>query len=256
MRYKFPLKPEALVDIRAAAERWILPGYTPALPFIPRNSGVITIGSCFADNIAASLRDLGLDASRISVVEDLNSPLAALDIVRRTGDGDPDGNRARDEFKRARLLIFTLGVALHPFLYDHPVLVVNRSDIRGYKWRMLSVDEVREAALTVINEVRAVSPDITVVLTISPIPLISSVNHPSVFGQDCLSKSTLRVAVESVLSAGLANIYYWPSFEIIRWLGGHAGPYFGVNGQDNRHIDENVLTVIMQIFIERYISQR
>jgi len=252
MHYKFPTRPELLRDIRAAAETFILPDYTPEFPILPKSASVVTAGSCFADNIAATLLGLGMETHTISIVEGLNSPLATLDMIRRLSDGDDGGIAGHARLARASLLVLTVGVAIHPFLHGHPIFAFGRENVRGLHWRMLTVEEIKEAIMMILDEVRLISPSLKTVISISPIPLQWSKEHRSVFGQDCLSKSLIRVAVESVLSEKIKDVYYWPSFEIVRWLGGHSGPFFGTNGQDARHIDQNVLDIIMSLFIRRY----
>ncbi len=124
---------------------------------------------------------------------------------------------------------------------------------RQIEFKMLSVREAYESVQTAIKTLREINSTAHVVLTLSPIPLKISPVHSSVFGQDCLSKSILRVAIDTILADGDPNLSYWPSFELIRWLGGHVGPFFGADGaQDSRHISPAVLDAIMQIFIERY----
>ena len=56
------------------------------------------------------------------------------------------------------------------------------------------------------------------------------------------------------MDLGIPHVYYWPSFEAIRWLGSHAGPVFGVEGTDYRHIGESYLREIMSAFVDYYFK--
>jgi hypothetical protein len=64
----------------------------------------------------------------------------------------------------------------------------------------------------------------------------------------------MRLGVEYVMRQKLENVYYWPSFEIVRWLAPHVGRVFGVDGQDNRHPKPALVTLITQMFIKAYFG--
>lgn len=250
---RFPLKFEQLGGFNQAAEKFILPGYTPAAPFLARDISVVTIGSCFAQHIGESLCRLGIAASLISINEDNTTPFVIdrylSDMVAKAAEKPS----VIAPIRAASLFILTVGVALQEFLDGAPAFTGNNPDAKKGEWRMFSVDEIAQYIRHIIALVRQVNPTVHIVLTLSPIPLRASPNHPSVFGQDCLSKSLIRVAIENVLKDEVPNMYYWPSFEIVRWLGGHAGPFFGTaDADDLRHVSREVLDSIMGLFIERY----
>jgi hypothetical protein len=74
---------------------------------------------------------------------------------------------------------------------------------------------------------------------------------------DCLSKSTLRVAChEALQELDGERVVYWPSFEIVRWLGAHFGhdfePAFGVDDGNNRHVSTWLVDTIIDLFLETY----
>ncbi len=250
---RFPLDPNELRDFREAARKYILPRYAPDAPFLTRGSGVVSIGSCFAENIAAAMVKSGMQAQLLGVGESLNMVLGTRRILTHvlTRD-DGDYPKARKRLHSASLLILTIGVALQSYLDGEPCFGWGKDLVDRIVFRMMTHEEVCDAIRSVIKMVRDINPGIHVVLTVSPIPLKMSPNHPSVFGQDCLSKSILRAAVEQLLKESPDNTSYWPSFEMIRWLAGHIGPFFGVGEEDNRHIVPDILEKIMAMFIERY----
>lgn len=60
-------------------------------------------------------------------------------------------------------------------------------------------------------------------------------------------KSTLRVAIDEVMRAGHSGVTYWPSFEIVRWLGGHLGmSMFGEDG-NTRHVNRAAVRMILNM---------
>ena len=71
---------------------------------------------------------------------------------------------------------------------------------------------------------------------------------------DCVSKSTLRVAIHELLAEGHANLHYWPSFEIVRWLGSHIEEaLFGEDG-NTRHVNRKTVRLILESFIRHYYA--
>src|SRR5207253_2469618 len=59
----------------------VLPGHTPAEPLLDVHDRVITVGSCFAQELRAYLERAGLAADTFHVPEGLNNTYAILDYV-------------------------------------------------------------------------------------------------------------------------------------------------------------------------------
>ena len=66
------------------------------------------------------------------------------------------------------------------------------------------------------------------------------------------SKSTLRVAINEVMNKNLSRVLYWPSFEMMRWFGGHAGRVFGNDDGSSHHPDIALINTIMDSFIDTF----
>jgi hypothetical protein len=79
-------------------------------------------------------------------------------------------------------------------------------------------DEITDAMFAIVEALRRLSMFSRIIFTLSPIPLVYSGSDYPVVAADCLSKSSLRVAIDHVGQSGLKNLYYFPSFEILRWL--------------------------------------
>jgi hypothetical protein len=102
----------------------------------------------------------------------------------------------------------------------------------------------------VIELVRSVNPTAPIVLTLSPVPLKATFRDISCMSADCVSKSTLRVALDRVTSLGLEDVYYWPSFEIVRWVGAHLPwPAYGTGGS-SRRVRRDLVREIIDAFVE------
>lgn len=102
---------------------------------------------------------------------------------------------------------------------------------------------------------RAVNPALEIVVTVSPVPLEASFQRElSILAADCLSKSTLRNAVSLAADPG-HGIYYFPSFEFVRWLCPLLGlqPYARDDGHP-RHVSGNVVAAICLLFSKYFAS--
>ncbi|MGY8719692.1 MAG: GSCFA domain-containing protein, partial [Verrucomicrobiia bacterium] len=78
-----------------------------------------------------------------------------------------------------------------------------------------------------------------------------SIEYKSPFVADCFSKSTLRVAAQEVVQKYDGRFFYWPSFEIVRWLAPLFGPVFGVDDGASRHVSLEVFASVTDAFITR-----
>lgn len=273
-RNQYPTEAHEYADLRALIETHLLPGFAPPAPFLPRSSNVFTIGSCFAQTIHDALKAASIKSRHVMLAEAVNTPPCALLLLERLRGKEAKTighfseakiiNAAtmfelRSYLPTASAFILTLGVALQPFHEDGlPIIHVTRSTV-GSKWQtlgdsfhMLGVDEIRSYIERSIESIRAMRPGLPVILTLSPVPMHNSPGHPSPVIQDCISKSTIRTAIAMTMEEQIPDVYYWPSFEIVRWLGGHAGPFFGIEGQDHRHVAPSCVKLITDLFIERY----
>jgi hypothetical protein len=273
-RNAYPNEPQHFANIRAAIDEYILPGFAPPAPILPRSSNIFTVGSCFAQTIHKALKEAGINSRHVMLAEAVNTPPCALLLLehlrgknaKTTGHfveekiASPENTAMlRSYLPAASAFILTLGVALQPFHEDGlPIIHITKSTV-GPKWtangnafHMLSVDEVRSYILRSIESIRALRPGLPVILTLSPIPLMTSVDHPAPMVQDCISKSILRAAIAAAMEEEIPDLYYWPSFEMVRWLSAHTGPVFGADGVDERHVSPKFIDLITSVFIERY----
>jgi hypothetical protein len=86
--------------------------------------------------------------------------------------------------------------------------------------------------------------------------LLASFEYESAVQADCLSKSTMRlVAHEVVNNSNIANVVYWPSFEVFRWAGSNAGNYFGADDGAAWHVSEEKVAGTVRAFVEMFSPQ-
>ncbi len=93
-------------------------------------------------------------------------------------------------------------------------------DAERHRFRQTSVAENEQNILAIVELIRSTNPTAPIVLTLSPVPLKATFRHISCV-TDCVSKSVLRVAIDNVMSMEPDDVWYWPSFEVVRWAGAH-----------------------------------
>jgi hypothetical protein len=249
-------------DFREALYKFVLPGYIPERPVIRRDQIVLTQGSCFAAEIHHALKKLAIKSAFHDFGEEINSPAATWHIFDYALNGTPYQTpehekafaQATADFRlvvpNAALLILTLGVAFVPSRNGAFTIGVTPQFLQDVTWRLTTPEENASFILRTVESARRVNPQIQVVVTVSPIPMKNSFLHDSIMAGDCLSKTTLRIAANIVVTKD-PSIRYWPSFEAFRWLAAHQG---NVWTEDFRHLDEEKIAVVTRAFIDAYIQ--
>jgi len=253
----------------AAAVDSLLAEAVPALPTLPRDAPVTTFGSCFAANLARMLKGAGVDATNLLIEESINSPLANRAFLSgmvnpaesghsarlREVYGEEFLQRARAQLVGARVIVLTLGVApafFHAdtdgfvFLEDYRALLKAGS----VRMRTPGSAETRGVIADILALLRELNSRARIYASISPVPLMGTVELPNAVLADCISKTTLRVALHEELQSGRwSDVHYWPSFEIVRWLGSHSSlPVFGADDSVSRHVSNWLVELIVDRF--------
>jgi hypothetical protein len=214
-----------------------------------KNTRFFMQGSCFAENLYAELKESGYPCFYNAVVEAMNSPLANKTYLAKLKSATNDP--VREEIQKASVYVLTIGVAPSWFT-RHDGQFVFAPDLRNmsmYVQRTATVNEATDALLDILKSIREINPAIQIVLTLSPVPLGSTFEFSSAIVADCLSKSVLRAAIhEALLKCSDGKTTYFPSFEIVRWVGSHAGNAFGDDGLP-RHISKEYVKQIIASFL-------
>jgi hypothetical protein len=264
----WPDQDRYFADIEGLVRRFVLPA-VPRAEILSPATRIVSMGSCFAEHIAARLAERGYPAVHRLVREDMNSTYATRYLMDwLCGEPCPIEEPlealygpAKSDFRAslAECELFVLSIGVAPALFDGSGQLVLRPTGRwsvedGLTYRTTSPDENVRNIVHVIERVRQLSPAAQVVLTISPVPLGGALDNASAVLADCLSKSVLRVAVETVMRQDLEDVRYWPSFEIVRWLGAHLGsrhpPAFAANDGKTRHVSLWLQDLIIRLFVE------
>jgi hypothetical protein len=274
----WPTQQAAFSEPKSVIRKHLLKG-RDADRFIRPDTVFMTFGSCFAENLAIHLRKLGYKVNSEIIGEEVNSTYANRYLLKWIEHGPVDAptrtmeetygpsmrERFRDMIAQSDAVVLTLGVA--PCFFDDAgefVFLSSRSRTGlGFlqsqmTMRTTTVAENVENVHAIIDAVMRLSgrrPRI--VLTVSPVPLLATTELDSAVIADCLSKSTLRLACNQIVEERAADgAIYWPSFEIVRWLGVHFDPslgrVFGDRDGSTRHVSQWLIQMIMELFIEEH----
>lgn len=248
------------------ARRLIDEEFPEPLKLISRTTPVLSLGSCFAVKISQILDKKGFDTFAVPMDEAENTTFAT-NLLLRTGDDEVLENLTAQIPVTVKTLqahmascscaIITIGVAQILAGEDGsytPYRSKSFSQKKVATGMMTSPQQNVESVLSIINRIREFSPNANIILTVSPIPLISSyLPNSSAFVQDCISKSIMRITAAQIMTMKLNGVYYWPSFEMVRWLSAHTGPVFGVdNDLGTRHVNDQIIENIAELFIEKF----
>ena len=276
----FPTRISAFEDPKAVIQRYLLRA-RPRDPFIQPGTTFLTLGSCFAQNLAARLRRAGHPCHSEEIGEEVNSTYANRYLLDWIENGPMDGpTRAMDEafgpasrerlrrgFASCQVFVMTLGVAASFFNADGRFAFIPQharttaDALAGLQMRTTTVAENVENIGRIVDAVRRLAgPGVRIVLTVSPVPMSATTEFDSAITADCISKSTLRLACHEVVSArGEEGVLYWPSFEIVRWMGTHFGPdvppVYGGDDGNPRHVSAWLVDEIVGHFLRFHAEQ-
>ena len=277
---KYPESNEVFKDVSKCIKEHIQTGHIPAEPLLETKGNVVTIGSCFAAELRHFLTSAGLSSNSFWIPSGLNNTFALRDFLswvitgeetstgyryERNTDGSvsdwtPEYQREfyLEQFKSASAFVFTLGLA--EIWQDQQTKKVfwrgipeSIFDEKRHLFRLSSVSENSENILDIVKLLRQINPESPVIFTLSPVPLKASFQGQACLTADCVSKSTLRVALHEALLTTPENTYYWPSFEIIKWLGCHLPyPVYGTDDNVVRHVSRYMVLQILKSFTSVY----
>lgn len=258
----------------------LVAGHAPAAPLLGDADTVVSLGGCFATDLRRYLPADGFDPKRHWLPGHLNNTFAMLDFATwcvtgadagrgfrhdRLDQGqiyewDPEHEQAFYEarFREAGAFFLAIGIAE---VWEDRVSggVFWRGvpdDVYDEGRHVLRVSTVEENAANVrgvVDLVRRVNADAPIVLALSPVPLAGTFRGFSCVSADCVSKSVLRVAIDQVMADGRPGVYYWPSFEIVRWSGAHLPrPAYGVDDNKPQHPSLRLVAEVADAFVEAY----
>jgi hypothetical protein len=163
----------------------------------------------------------------------------------------------RQMFETCDVFVFTLGLtecwrsrqdgAVFPLC---PGVDGGVFDPEKYEFYNQPVEDVIADMSAFIDALLKVNPQVDVVLTVSPVPLMATAEPGAhVLAATSYSKSVLRVAAET-LRQRYAQVHYFPSFEIITGAFNRGGYY----GEDLRGVTEEGVSHVMRLFLQHAVA--
>jgi hypothetical protein len=123
-------------------------------------------------------------------------------------------------------------------------------DPAKYAFHNLSVSETSAYLAEAIDLITAANPRIRIILTVSPVPLVATMEPRHVLQATTYSKSVLRVAAEEMIQR-YENVHYFASYEVIT-AAKSAGAYFG---EDGRSITQDGVARAMDLFFAHFTDE-
>jgi tetratricopeptide (TPR) repeat protein len=270
---RWPKAAQEFDDVERVIEKYIVKGLPTAGIKLRRNMGVFTQGSCFAANLATSLQRYDLRVGNMSCGEEHNNTFANRVVVDWLRDGVQTdqaaavegslGKDMREQYlaalRDADVFVYTMGIAAAHFDRATGEFIMSRSTetskaalFKRSEYKTSTVQQNVDNLLHILSVVRELSPKAAIVLTVSPVPLKAVTEFNSAIVADCVSKSTLRVAIHEVMATHPPRTVYWPSFEMVRWLGGHVGRVYGSDDSSAHHVDLKQVNYIVDSFVRTF----
>jgi hypothetical protein len=264
----YPNHVSQLEDLDRIIRTVVLRNYVGPPVLADAGAVVVTQGSCFASNLASSLARQGASVAHLNVNEYINTTVANamfFEHVFKGADCDPAirglmsrimDERRVAEFARlveqCRAFVLTIGVAPCWFVKgtDTVALEPDRNRMSSFEMRTTSVSWNAANIRRVVDAIRRANAGAEIFITLSPAPLNASSEYDSIMVADCVSKSVLRIAIDEVVREQRPGVRYWPSFEVVRWVGSHLGPVYGAEDSHPRHVSNFVVDAIVRAFIE------
>ena len=132
-----------------------------------------------------------------------------------------------------------------------PGTVAGTFDPQRHRFVNFGFSEILGQMTEALDLMRALNPEIKVLLTVSPVPLTATASGEHVLTATTYSKSVLR-AVAGELAQSRPEVDYFPSYEIIAspWSKG----FF--YGPDQREVTPGGVDAVMRVFFEQHPPPR
>ena len=158
----------------------------------------------------------------------------------------------------ADVVIVTLGYVetwfdrkLGLYLNVVPPMQAIKADPKRFEFRVLSYADVLDA----LNQLHALltkhrTKPLKMLVTVSPVPLLSTFRDMDVLVANAYSKSVQRAALDEFL-LGKTGVDYFPSYEFVTL----SNPTVAWKRSDYRHVSDEVVDIIMQNVLARYVAK-
>ena len=158
-----------------------------------------------------------------------------------------------EAFENADVFIFTLGLTeawvsrIDGTVFPAcPGTVAGCFDPERHEFKNFNTAEVTADLSEFVDLVRDINPDVRIVVTVSPVPLVATATGRHVLNSSIYSKAVLRVAAEQITQC-YPNVIYFPAYEII------AGPQapWEFYENDRRSVSQAGIETVMKALLAR-----
>jgi len=159
----------------------------------------------------------------------------------------------REVFLKSEVFVMTLGLnEAWRLLPDGPYISRNprNAALTGLlDHRTLTVAENVDYLQRFIDVVRAHNPNLKIIVTVSPVPLMATgrADKYHVIAANTHSKSVLRIAAEEIVERN-DGVYYFPSYEVVTVCSPESWT------EDQRHIHPDAVARVMKAFDAMFLT--
>jgi hypothetical protein len=156
--------------------------------------------------------------------------------------------------EQSNIFVFTLGLC-EAFFDRSSGAAMNIAptarevDGANIEFRFVDVEENVDALRSIVTTLRAIRPDASVIVTVSPVPLDVTFTGHDIVVANTLAKSIL-VAAAHIFCSTTDDCFYFPSFEIAT-LSTHANAWLW----DKKHVSPDIVNHIIKTFMDRHIVE-
>jgi hypothetical protein len=279
----FPREMADFDDLPKLVERYVLKGWMPKEKPFKAGANLLTLGSCFAEELRKYLAEHDKQSKLIFVPPGLNNTYALRQFIEwsLTGNASSDAywydehkeggavkwmpeaeqQSYKATFENADGFVLTIGLAEvwsdrktgGVFWRGVPKALF---DENRHECRLTTTAENEENLAEIVRLLNHHCGEKPIIVTLSPVPLKATIRDVSCITADCVSKSILRVAIDGLMRRNLPNVHYWPSFEIVKWLGCHLPVAMYGDDGNTRHVSRRAVELILDRFITHYFRER
>ena len=208
---------------------------------------LLFVGSCFAENIGRRFAENQFDAI-VNPYGTMYNPASVYHSVERALKGVSGSLPTGEGGGRGLVAIFTLGTNHIYILKETDEIVDNcmKRPQKLFREEKLSVDECADYLSRAVAILKERNPEVKVIFTVSPIRYAKYGFHGSQ-----LSKATLLLAVDKLVSASPESIGYFPAYEIMN----DELRDYRFYQPDMLHPSEQAVDYIYERFAETYFSE-
>jgi hypothetical protein len=260
-------------DYDQIIDKRIIGTFAPIAPPLSLDQKIVCVGSCFADELAQHLTAQNRDVIYLSLWEIFNTAYAVRHFLEYALENKPfpEGfvgkafvavDTAQLRVREGNAFLITLGLSLcwfdlrtnrmtmSPNFGKHTV-----KSLLNFTMRQTSVSDNVAQIDGIISCIRRVKGNVPIIFTLSPIPINHAINEWPPITSNMISKATLHTALYETMQRQHDEVYYWPAYEIIDFVGRNVRLIWGPpHSNDVRHPDPAVVAMIMQKFASLYFK--